>query len=1144
MRKIKLLWLVALLVNSLQAQDLPTIVPPSPNAYQMTKYGEVPVNEATGNISLSVPLFNYSAGSLSVPVSVNYTGNGVKTAQAATVVGVNWSLSAGGVITRSVRDKIDEMSPNKYFLEEYDLSNMPQGDWSTWQDISTFYGLMYSLGQQSDLHRGDDTQADIFNYNFPGYSGSFFFDENMTPHLIKYDKEVKIELTQDIGEQAKFKITTESGISYYFGGNNATEITRNRWGQGAAVSAWIPTSFFLYKIKNWNGDEIYFEYLSAGVLAFVSSPITSTMSRTEGYVSNGTGGNPPVYHNDFSFSITNSNIEYKNGNKYALDKIRNNRDNSFLSFFYASDFLSEPNNGNTMMKSLSNIVLNKTTNDVLSEVSFKYIQPLRSDGIPKLRFFLEEIEFKDENGLSNEANYKFEYDNLAALPLMDTNAVDHLNYYNGKNNNGASLIPLNIDNEIIPQDVLDKFITHYGAQYFADREADFNYAKIGSLTKVIYPTKGYTSFEYESGKNGFKKAYTTFNFNLDYLHDNNANNDIISQTSNFAATIDGTAHVDFNTSSSAWRTRGFVTVRLTVKDLTLSTEVISDLVVGSPHPDPNPPVLHTGSATFEVINGHSYQLIFEFTTSLGFANDPFDLLDPNTNLLATANIKIPIQGPPKDALGIRIKRIVSTTDSLATPQIKRYYYSNKEHLNDFQNHIVSPRYLRYDKYDRVKVITSVETNNPLFPNYFSEDYMKKDILVSNNLGAIYEDDSSKKLYPVVTVSYGGDNFENGGEELFFKVKSNAPPSTNYYGLTPYKDSYRFSFSNTTNYAWENGTLYSKNVFKKNGSNFELKSKTETHYKIDESKSYTIKNLMVEKNAAIEIRNFGSNWNPIENLKVGTYQTFSKWHAVDEVKTTVYFGSDSIQTTQKYFYDTGWAGIPTRIETTTSAGDNTMQKMYYPDQIISTSALPGGIISSASYYATQHLKANQEHRIATPIQTESYKNSTLLSRQRTNYKEENNLTLPKTIQVSKGAAPLKDVIMYHKYDNYGNPLEVSKKDGVHICYVWGYNHTKPVAKIVGVNYNQLPTAALNAVINFNYTTGTEANLITKLNALRAALPNAQVSTFTYKPLIGVSTMTDAKGQQANYYYDSFNRLQYVKDAQGHLLKENEYHFRLN
>ncbi len=52
----------------------------------------------------------------------------------------------------------------------------------------------------------------------------------------------------------------------------------------------------------------------------------------------------------------------------------------------------------------------------------------------------------------------------------------------------------------------------------------------------------------------------------------------------------------------------------------------------------------------------------------------------------------------------------------------------------------------------------------------------------------------------------------------------------------------------------------------------------------------------------------------------------------------------------------------------------------------------------------------------------------------------------------------------------------------------------------------------------------------------------LTTYTYDPLIGVTSITDPRGETIYYHYDNFNRLEYVKDAQGKILSENEYHYK--
>jgi YD repeat-containing protein len=192
-----------------------------------------------------------------------------------------------------------------------------------------------------------------------------------------------------------------------------------------------------------------------------------------------------------------------------------------------------------------------------------------------------------------------------------------------------------------------------------------------------------------------------------------------------------------------------------------------------------------------------------------------------------------------------------------------------------------------------------------------------------------------------------------------------------------------------------------------------------------------------------------------------------------------------------------------------------------------------------------------------LQTDLLKDGVLQSRLRTNFRSwHSNIVLPERVETSKGTNPLEERIGYHSYDDKGNPLQVSKKDGTQIVYIWGYNKTLPVAKIENVTYSQITssvfgiqaasnqdndrttdTVATNGVITYQ---GQEGALRNALKNLRNSLPtNALMTSFTYDPLIGTTSITDPRGRTIYYIYDSFNRLKYVKDHEGKVLSKTEY-----
>lgn len=117
---------------------------------------------------------------------------------------------------------------------------------------------------------------------------------------------------------------------------------------------------------------------------------------------------------------------------------------------------------------------------------------------------------------------------------------------------------------------------------------------------------------------------------------------------------------------------------------------------------------------------------------------------------------------------------------------------------------------------------------------------------------------------------------------------------------------------------------------------------------------------------------------------------------------------------------------------------------------------------------------------------------------------------------------------------GQPKEV---------YVYGYNTGTYgkllVAKITGnVTYEQA-TALINQSLLDDAINYSDAAVRTELNKLRTGLSGAFVETYTYKPLVGITSVTDARGRTLYTEYDNFNRLSLTKDHEGNVLSRKCY-----
>lgn len=129
----------------------------------------------------------------------------------------------------------------------------------------------------------------------------------------------------------------------------------------------------------------------------------------------------------------------------------------------------------------------------------------------------------------------------------------------------------------------------------------------------------------------------------------------------------------------------------------------------------------------------------------------------------------------------------------------------------------------------------------------------------------------------------------------------------------------------------------------------------------------------------------------------------------------------------------------------------------------------------------------------------------------------------------------------QYDLLGNPIEVRKENNVREVYLWGHMGRFPVARIIGSRYDTV-TKYINTYL-LNY--GDDFQKEQQLASLRAAFANkvqVQIFTYTYDPLVGMTSETDAAGKTIHYEYDPFGRLDLVRDQHGNMLKKYCYNYK--
>lgn len=293
----------------------------SPDVAAIQKMIDVPISPFSGAANINIPLYTIKSRSLSLPISMQYTGgNGIKVDDRGGAVGLGWTFLAGGSITRVVRGNEDEglRVQRKTHKIVRPIDTPPYTEtvyrWSTERDsLATtdyqyggFYvdGVQGSPGDGSDFysflseHNAEvqttnplpptshnrfynglvDTEPDMFYFNFGEYSGKFVFNGDKTAMLLPYNADLKVtpilkdslDYTVNSGTYPdtsfyrqfffeSFKISTPDGKDYYFGENSQSRLAVPYSLKPNMYSGWYLTRV----VDRINLDTIYIEYAGA-----------------------------------------------------------------------------------------------------------------------------------------------------------------------------------------------------------------------------------------------------------------------------------------------------------------------------------------------------------------------------------------------------------------------------------------------------------------------------------------------------------------------------------------------------------------------------------------------------------------------------------------------------------------------------------------------------------------------------------------------------------------------------------------------------------------------------------------------------------------------------------------------------------------
>lgn len=517
--------------------------PISPEMWTMFHFGDnFQADPNQGTLGLVIPIFHYTDERFDIPVELCYnTAGGYRPGMQAGPMGLGWTLSCLGAITREVRGIADEegfvitdMYSFKNKFHHYDDTNletpmvygwgsvydtthvrqMCPGNYS--HDIRQGYFLDFAFTGKTGAeyvpmwtHTGDygytrpsfETMPDVFHFSFFGRSGSF---------VLQPGKEVTVYGTADsplnykvvanlysaAGGFLSFTITTEDNYVYTFGGVGAVESATSSDGTNSTSDLSLASTWRMASITAPDGRSVSFEYGST----MKARTLTPTHVRDiADYYS--TYHDPyedepdPDEFRNLTFdqdTPTTSEVTARLLTKITISG------RAEISFTYGSARCEQGADGTTAKKLESIAVRSLQSNSTIRTATLGYhlsgtganvSYPSSGNGIT----FLSSVY------IPGQGRWTMHYDmENTSFPNMSTRAIDWMGFYNGNSQQAFCPSESQVSNPI------DR------SWMITMRQGNLASSRMGMLTSISYPTGGRSDFEYELNDYSEDLSYPRF----------------------------------------------------------------------------------------------------------------------------------------------------------------------------------------------------------------------------------------------------------------------------------------------------------------------------------------------------------------------------------------------------------------------------------------------------------------------------------------------------------------------------------------------------------------------------------------------------------------------------------------------------------
>lgn len=1062
--------------NSLTIDRLiPDFTHISPEAASLGRYGTIAMSEYSGVPNIRIPILTVKSGDVSFPMELYYDASGIKVEQEASIVGLGWNVSYGGCISHIVSGHDDFLqAPNKpksYFEETFNVPN-------TYTPYYSHYiGNMGMVAHGNDVTiclPGNDPDKfllyddlskgyyspDIFQGNFCGHNVSFCIDKDKGK-IIPLNEETqryKIDYKISSSHPTSFTIVDEFGITYEFeafqeNGKKDSYFLRYIYGMdGKAGRSSIEIQYIQASCKYRRSTKNYYSYARLNDNKYPSDIGQQLLSLM---------GENTVY-----FNLTGSPSGLYN--KVYPSKI--------ITKSQTIVFSMQDGIGKDAPKKLCKIESKANDGTILDKVIFSYgIFPENSSKLDAISSRLKLTSVK-----VNSQNYSMDYES-STLPEPESFSKDFWGYYNGFRNEKLYASPkYKLDGEnVVPVEYLGE----------ANRCASETYSKIGVLTKLTYPTGGYSCFEYEP--NRFTDKY--------YYPD--ANDKFKKSTEEYQARAYGTGGVTQQT-----------------KEILVSMSKEYSLCVMLYTPD-----VRKYTATVSLKNVDTGVIVKNYSTldsSVGsqFSNTIRLTLKPGRYALeakvpSCSGSSIPVAEGELSCQTVIVsnpadkdKGGMSLGAGLRIKSIKNYDSSNSKLLG-----------LTLYEYKDGKLLAPTAR---LETHYVDYSYLGTSDLREQSVNVSFTFIGSDPSYAQVC-SIGG--LPMVGYSQVIKKKMDGEGKLIKKTILDY---------------YNNGYEMDENISQKINNAFYYNTEGYRNGKLKRETIVSGNNLPLRKREfSYGKSELGYVWFPkcfpthlpSKYLSVAKYDLAIlrmpiEWCYISDIRESSYAdGVEKVVTNANYSYNQKNLQISRKIMTNT-VGKQTSQTYYwYPAD---------GKSVGASYLLNKHC-------VGMLTGVDSYRNGILVEGHKYEFTQKTGFPV-----VSKCCTVLPDGTNIAEatvdvYDEHGNILQYTGKDGTPVTLLWSYNYQCPVMKIVGATYDQMKEYS-----NYVGTLGSRVSLSKEvlLSIHQAAKSRTlQATAYLYDSRLNVTSIISPNGYEMNFLYDSDGRLMKSSDPFG-ILQQYEYNYK--